>query len=64
MWSQLNLAVARNIGYVYLTDDTLPNPYDQLPGFWRAEIEYIAALNSGATPTLSCLYLPLVLKDN
>ena len=36
----------RNIGYVYVTDDTLDNPWDSLPSFWDAEIAHIALLNS------------------
>jgi hypothetical protein len=62
MQSQLDLAVARNIGYVYVTDDTLPNPWDSLPSFWPAEVDYIQALNAGAEPSRCYLYLPLILK--
>lgn len=33
----LNLAIERNAGYVYFTDDTLsPNPWDSLPTYWDA----------------------------
>lgn len=34
----LVLAASRNAGYVYITDDVLPNPWDTLPAYWRAEI--------------------------
>jgi len=36
----VKLAKQRNAGWVYVTPDTLPNPYDTLPaeGYWRAEI--------------------------
>jgi proteasome lid subunit RPN8/RPN11 len=47
MKSHIDLAVARNIGYVYVTDDTLPNPYDSLPSFWQAEVDYIESLRRG-----------------
>lgn len=29
----IDLAVERNIGHVYLTDDVMPNPWDELPSF-------------------------------
>lgn len=41
----LKLAISRNISYVYLTDDRLPNPWDSLPIFWENEINYIKSLN-------------------
>lgn len=63
MRSHLDLAVARNIGYVYITDDVEPNPFDQLPRFWQAEIDYIQALNGASSPSISAIYLPLILKN-
>jgi hypothetical protein len=45
MRSMIDLALARDIGYVYVTDDTLPNPYDSLPWYWQDEIDYIASIN-------------------
>lgn len=30
----LTLSVQRNVGTVYITDGTLPNPYGQLPSYW------------------------------
>jgi len=53
--AQINLARQRGVGYVYLTDDDLTNPWDSLPTFWTAEIECIERLNT------CCLWLPLVL---
>jgi hypothetical protein len=43
MQSHIDLVMARNIGYVYLTDDTLDNPWDTLPVFWSAEIDQITS---------------------
>ncbi|MBI1877263.1 MAG: spherulation-specific family 4 protein [Chloroflexi bacterium] len=60
--SYLDLAVARNIGYVYITDDILTNPWDSLPIFWQTEVNSIASLNAGVTSGRLCLYLPLILK--
>lgn len=38
MQSLIALAASRNAGYVYITDDGLPNPWDTLPAYWNAEI--------------------------
>jgi hypothetical protein len=32
----------RHAGYVYVTDGTLPNPYDTVPTYWRGEQAYVA----------------------
>lgn len=45
MAAALIKAVAYNAGYVYLTDDQLPNPWDTLPSYWEAEVEAIECLN-------------------
>ena len=39
--SHIDTASVRNIGYVYLTNDFMPNPWDTLPDFWAEEIEHI-----------------------
>lgn len=44
----IDLATTRQIAYVYLTDDSLPNPWNSLPGFWSDEINYLANVNAGA----------------
>ncbi|MEZ4870261.1 MAG: spherulation-specific family 4 protein [Caldilineaceae bacterium] len=50
MRTYLDLARARNIGYVYVTDDatytTDGNPWDTLPSYWQAEVDYIQQLNT------------------
>jgi hypothetical protein len=45
MKSHIDLAVSRNVGYVYVTDDL----YNDLPSYWQAEIDYIMSLNRGIT---------------
>lgn len=45
MKTLLDQTVASNIGYVYITDDTLPNPWDQLPTFWDEIVNDIAGRN-------------------
>jgi hypothetical protein len=36
--------LARDTRYLYVTDDTAPNPYDQLPGFWTSQIGWLDEL--------------------
>jgi hypothetical protein len=61
MQSDVALAAARNAGYVYVTDDNLPNPYDTLPSYWDQEVSKIAELNAIPEPEtltlLSCALL-------
>jgi len=56
MENAIDLAIARGTKYVYVTDDTIPpdgNPWDTLPAFWQAELDYIEAANaSAAVPAL------------
>ena len=47
----VNLAAARNVGWVYVTDDSGANPWDTLPGYWTNEVNYIRALNLAAPAT-------------
>jgi hypothetical protein len=54
MCASAALAHQRGLGYVYLTDDGLPNPWDSLPTFWSAELDCLEALNTCA------IWLPLV----
>jgi hypothetical protein len=44
MHANIMKAVQRGIGFVYITDDTLPNPWDTLPAYWEDEVNYIQAL--------------------
>jgi predicted phosphodiesterase len=32
-------ALSHNVGYVYITDDVLPNPWNTLPIYWDTEVE-------------------------
>jgi hypothetical protein len=46
MQSHIDLAVSRNFGYVYITDDMLlPNPWDSLPSYWTTEVSHVASYN-------------------
>lgn len=49
MHASIDLAVQRNIGYVYVTDDTIlaspnDNPFDRLPTYWQNEVSYVASV--------------------
>lgn len=44
MLASVALASSRNIGYLYVTNDSLSNPWDTLPSYWNAEIAAIPAV--------------------
>jgi Spherulation-specific family 4 len=50
MKSTLDRAVKNNLGYIYITNDSTntpnKNPWDTLPEYWQAEVNYIQQLNS------------------
>ncbi len=48
----VDAAVARNASVLYLTDDTLPNPYDSLPGdaMFKAIVDRVTQYSNGSTP--------------
>ena len=37
-------AAANNVGWIYVTDDTLNNPWDTLPGYFEALVAAAAAM--------------------
>jgi hypothetical protein len=43
MRQTLALALSRHVGRVYITSDTLPNPYDALPAYFEQELRPCAA---------------------
>lgn len=46
METALGLAVQRNTGGIYITDDVMNNPWDRLPAYWQAEVAAVAQINS------------------
>jgi len=46
----VGLAVSRNAGWIYITDDTLPNPYDTLPSYWTNEVNLVQTFDGGGLP--------------
>lgn len=47
----IDLAVSRQIGYVYVTSDSGANPWDSLPDYWQEEVNYVKAYRN-ACPRL------------
>jgi hypothetical protein len=45
MKKSLRRAAELKIGYVFITDDVGPNPYDRLPSYWDALVEFVRRLN-------------------
>lgn len=41
MNNAIELAVKRNAGTIYVTDDVLPNPWDTLPTYWTNKLTAI-----------------------
>ena len=39
-------AIGNNAGYIYITNDQLPNPWDTLPSYWAQEVSLIEYINS------------------
>jgi hypothetical protein len=52
MSADLSRAVQLNAGYVYITDQTLPNPYAQLPSYWDQEVVAVASIPEPSSVTL------------
>lgn len=52
----LTLAQRRNAGFLFVTDDLMPNPWDRLPTYWEAQVNLVEAANRTAAvetpPTL------------
>lgn len=45
METYLELAVSRNTGGIYITNDVMNNPWDVLPSYWQAEVAAVALIN-------------------
>jgi Spherulation-specific family 4/Ca-dependent carbohydrate-binding module xylan-binding len=41
MTTVLNQSITQRAGYVYITSDTMPNPWDSLPPYWATEVAQI-----------------------
>lgn len=47
-----------NAGWVYITDDTMPNPYDTAPTYWNTELTSVATLPASTIPNRGVTDLP------
>jgi hypothetical protein len=54
----LSLTRANNAGFVFITDDTMPNPYDVTPSYWTTEKSDIATLPATPLPNRGKTQLP------
>jgi hypothetical protein len=48
MATALNLSRQRNAGWVYVTDDVMPNPWDTLASYWWSEVADVSAASGCA----------------
>jgi hypothetical protein len=48
MRTNLDLAISRRAGFIYITDDVLQNPWDRLPTYWVEEVNAVEAANRAA----------------
>lgn len=54
----LNLTRANNAGWVYITDDVMPNPYKVTPTYWSTEVSDVDALPDTVIPNRGKTQLP------
>lgn len=63
----IDQAVSENTGWIFATDDTLPNPFDTLPSFFDSLVDEVEAVNAVPEPAsvtvLSLLGLALVKRN-
>ena len=45
MSNYVKLAINRNANWIYITDNTLPNPYNALPSYWTNEVDLVQSFN-------------------
>jgi hypothetical protein len=59
----LNLTRNNNAGFVYLTDDVMPNPYRVTPTYWNTEISDVTSLPASTIPNRGKTQLPSGCRD-
>ena len=52
MLADVSKAYQANAGYVYVTEQTLPNPFSQLPSYWTDEVTAVASLPEPSSFTI------------
>ncbi len=48
MVNAVSQSLAQNVGWIYVTDAGLPNPYDTLPSYWSDEVSVVSDSAHGA----------------
>jgi hypothetical protein len=59
----VNLARSNNAGWVYITDDVMPNPYDVTPSYWNTEVADINSFPDTTIPNRGKTTLPAGCQD-
>ncbi|HEU4914712.1 MAG TPA: spherulation-specific family 4 protein [Candidatus Saccharimonadales bacterium] len=59
----VNLARDNNAGWVYITDDVMPNPYAVTPSYWSTEIADVNSLPDTPIPNRGKTTLPTGCQD-
>lgn len=60
MLANVALAADRNVGYLYITNDILLNPWDTLPYYWNAEVSAVSAIPEPSSGLLLLADLGLI----
>ncbi len=60
MLANVALAADRNVGYLYITNDILTNPWDTLPQYWNAEVSAVSAIPEPSSGLLVLAGLGLI----
>ena len=60
----LSMMRSRNAGWIYITDDTMPNPYDTTASYWSTEVNDVnTGLPASAIPNRGIAALPAGCQD-
>ena len=60
MLAHVALAADRNVGYLYITNDILTNPWDTLPQYWNAEVSAVSVIPEPSSGLLVLAGLGLI----
>ncbi|MGB2832519.1 MAG: spherulation-specific family 4 protein [Methylotenera sp.] len=60
MQAAVSLAASRNVGYIYVTNDSGANPWDTLPSYWNAEVAAVSAVPEPSNVAMLLLGLGLI----